>query len=90
MQATRSIAVDYAAAGVRCNAVLPGVIETPMTYSTLPPALPREEALRHEAQLSPLGRVGQPEEVAAVVAFLASDTARWVTAQNIRVNGGTA
>jgi 3-oxoacyl-[acyl-carrier protein] reductase len=40
--------------------------------------------------MSAFGRLGQPAEIAAVVAFLASDAARWVTAQNIRVNGGTA
>jgi 3-oxoacyl-[acyl-carrier protein] reductase len=40
--------------------------------------------------MSAVGRLGQPDEIAAVVAFLASDMAGWVTAQNIRVNGGTA
>jgi NAD(P)-dependent dehydrogenase (short-subunit alcohol dehydrogenase family) len=88
LMVTKSIAVDYAAHGIRCNAVLPGSIETPMTYGTLPPDLPREEALRREGQLAPMLRVGQPEEIAEVVAFLLSDRASYVTGAEIVADGG--
>ena len=70
---TRQIAMEYAPHGVRANVILPGCIETPMTYSTLPPELDRDEALRREGLQAPMLRVGQPEEVADVCAFLLSD-----------------
>jgi NAD(P)-dependent dehydrogenase (short-subunit alcohol dehydrogenase family) len=90
LMATKSIAVDYGPFGIRCNALLPGTIETPMTYSTLPPELAREEALRQEGLLAPMLRVGQPEEMAEVVAFLLSDRASYVNGAEIVADGGAS
>jgi NAD(P)-dependent dehydrogenase (short-subunit alcohol dehydrogenase family) len=87
LMATRSIAVEYAPVGIRCNAVLPGTIETPMTYATLPAGVPRDEALRAEGKLSPMGRVGQASEVAEVVAFLLSGASSYVSGATIVVDG---
>ena len=89
LQATRSVAVDYGDRGIRCNAVLPGTIDTPMLDEVLDPALPREEAVRLEGALSPMGRVATPGDVAAVVAFLVSDEAAYVSGASIAVDGAS-
>lgn len=90
IQIARSIAVDYGPHGIRCNTVLPGTMDTPLTHGTLPPGLPREEALRREGELAPLGRIAQPDEVAEVVCFLLSDRASYVTGTSVVVDGGAA
>ncbi len=90
LQASRSIAVDYGPLGIRCNAVLPGAIDTPMTESLFDSEVPREESLRREGVISPLGRVATAEEVANVVAFLVSDAASYVSGAEIVVDGATS
>ena len=79
---TRSLAAELGSRGVTCNAVAPGFVDTDMTR-----ALP-EEYRQKLCDNIPLGRVGKPEEIAAVVAFLASDIAGYITGETIHVNGG--
>jgi NAD(P)-dependent dehydrogenase (short-subunit alcohol dehydrogenase family) len=77
---TKAAALQHAAAGIRVNAVCPGVIDTPMVSS---PA-----ALVDSARVYPLGRVGTPDEVAQLVVWLCSDAAAFVTGAAIPVDGG--
>jgi NAD(P)-dependent dehydrogenase (short-subunit alcohol dehydrogenase family) len=87
LMATKQMAVDYAPFGIRANALLPGVIETPMAYEPLDPTLDPKEAIRREGEQAPILRVGQPEEMAAVVAFLLSDQSSFVSGAQIHADG---
>jgi NAD(P)-dependent dehydrogenase (short-subunit alcohol dehydrogenase family) len=80
----RVMAIDYAAEGIRVNAVFPGVTETPMNRWWMDDA---EQRAALEASI-PLGRAARPEEIAAVIAFLASDEASYVTGAAWTVDGG--
>lgn len=78
--ATRSLALEVASRGITVNAVAPGIIESPMSSQTF-----SKEAI---SELVPMRRIGKPEEVANLVAFLISDEAAYITGQVISINGG--
>jgi len=87
-QLTRSMAVDHAKDGIRVNAVCPGDTETEMLLSGRGDE-GRDDVLRRLGQSIPLGRVGKPVDVAAAVAFLASDSASYITGVLLPVDGGS-
>jgi NAD(P)-dependent dehydrogenase (short-subunit alcohol dehydrogenase family) len=82
---TKSTAIQYAGEGIRCNSVHPGVIETPMTT---PMMLNTQEGRDLNASRHPLGRVGQPEDIAYGVLFLASDESSFMTGSELGIDGG--
>jgi len=88
---TRALALDYAADGIRVNSISPGSIATPMlelAARTFSPDSPVEEVFKRFGEAHPLGRVGTPEEVAELAAFLASPRARLCTGGDYLVDGG--
>ena len=81
---TRGTAIEYARYGIRCNCVCPGAIDTPLLQRSF--SVPGFAEQTRAA--IPMGRLGRPEEVAGLVAYLASDEAAFVTGANIAINGG--
>ena len=82
---TRSVAVEYAADGIRCNAVLPAVVRTALARVDRPDYDAREDDM---AAGYPVGRLGEPEDVARAILWLASPDAGWITGTAITVDGG--
>jgi 2-hydroxycyclohexanecarboxyl-CoA dehydrogenase len=81
---TKALALEVGAHGVTANAVAPGLIDTPMLRASgIPPTM-----LEQSRRQTPIGRLGTPDDVAAVCAFLASEEAAFVTGQVVSPNGG--
>ncbi|PPD14727.1 MAG: 3-oxoacyl-ACP reductase [Methylobacterium sp.] len=89
VQATKAIALQYAAQNIRANAVLPGLIDTPLVYRQIAGAFGDVEAvIESRNRAVPMGRMGTAYDVAAAALFLASDEARFITGVALPVDGG--
>jgi len=84
---TRSIAIDFAP-NIRCVAVCPGTIDTPMVRTSFSLSPDPDAVLQECIDMHPIGRIGTPEDVAEVVKFMCDDKAGFITGQYIRVDGG--
>jgi NAD(P)-dependent dehydrogenase (short-subunit alcohol dehydrogenase family) len=87
---TRSIAIDFVADKIRCNAICPGTVHTPFVENYLARSFAgQEDAVRQQLHArQPLGRMGQPDEIAAAALYLASDEAAFVTGSALVIDGG--
>ncbi len=90
---TKSIAVDYLADGIRCNAICPGTTQSPSLDERIEALSAKsgglEEARKAFVARQPMGRLGTPEEMAGLCAYLASDESSFVTGQCYHIDGGT-
>ncbi len=87
---TRSVAVDYVKQGIRCNCVCPARVHTPFVDGYLRATYPgrEDEMFRQLSEYQPLGRMGTPQEVAALALYLCSDEASFITGQAYPIDGG--
>jgi 2-keto-3-deoxy-L-fuconate dehydrogenase len=85
---TKSVAADYVADGIRCNAICPGTVDTPSLQERINANADPKAARRNFIARQPMGRLAQPSEIAPLVVFLASDESAFVTGQAYAVDGG--
>jgi 2-keto-3-deoxy-L-fuconate dehydrogenase len=85
---TKAMAADYVAKGIRVNAICPGTVETPSLYDRMRSQGDLETAKAAFIARQPMGRLAQPEEIAAMVVYLASDESAFVTGQTFTIDGG--
>lgn len=85
---TKSIAADYVAKGIRCNAICPGTVDTPSLRTRLEETGDYEAAMNAFVARQPMGRLATAVEIAELVLYLASDAAAFMTGQSIAIDGG--
>jgi 2-keto-3-deoxy-L-fuconate dehydrogenase len=85
---TKSVAADFVTSGVRCNAICPGTVDTPSLHQRLRAGGDYDANLRAFIARQPMGRLGQPAEIAALALYLASDESQFTTGQCHIVDGG--
>lgn len=88
MSLTRILAIEYAKENIRVNAICPGVIDTPMNQRNLDQAEDKEAVRQRWMSVTPLGRMGTPEEIARTVLYLASDMSSFTTGIGLLIDGG--
>ena len=90
VQLTRQAAYDYAPNKIRVNCICPGAVRTPMNPELMDPSLDGGERLERSTQRTPIGRVGEPLDIARAALYLASDESSWTTGHVMVVDGGLA
>ena len=85
---TKSVAADFVTKGIRCNAICPGTVDSPSLRERLRATGNYEKAMADFVARQPMGRIGKAEEIAALVAYLASDDSAFVTGQAHVIDGG--
>ena len=85
---TKSVAADYVTRGIRCNAICPGTVDSPSMHARLRATGDYEKALENFIARQPLGRIGKPQEIAALALYLASDDSSFTTGQTHAIDGG--
>ncbi|WP_406423669.1 glucose 1-dehydrogenase [Streptomyces sp. NBC_00873] len=85
---TKQVAVQYAGTGIRCNAICPGTVDSPWVGRLLAAAPDPEQARAALVARQPMGRLGQPSEIAAAAVYLASDDAAFITGTELVLDGG--
>ena len=87
---TKAVAVDFIRSGVRCNALCPGTVDTPSLRGRIAQSADPQSALAAFVARQPMGRLGEPHEIASAALYLASDESRFVTGQILVIDGGAA
>ena len=87
---TKSVAADYVTKGIRCNAICPGTVESPSLHERLRATGDFDKAMADFIARQPMGRIGTPDEIAALATYLASDEAGFTTGQTHIIDGGWA
>lgn len=85
---TKSVALDYAAEGIRCNAICPSGVETPSMTARIEAMENPDEARRMFSSRQPVGRMGKPSEIAELAIYLASDASAFMTGSAVVIDGG--
>jgi len=85
---TKSVAADFVTQGIRCNAICPGTVETPSLEERIGAAGDAETARQAFIARQPMGRLGRPEEIAALAVYLASDESAFVSGTAVSIDGG--